>query len=127
MPDAERAKLRSIVRTAHRAGRRVRFWGTPDRPGRCREALWQALLDADVDLINTDDLEGLRSFLSERDVKGRDAGGAVRIYSIMCLKVNVNPAQRCMSLFITGQAWVDRRSGSGRKELEPEKRAATSG
>ena len=35
---------------------------TPDAPGREREALWTELLEAGVDLINTDDLDGLRTF-----------------------------------------------------------------
>ncbi|MQA28113.1 MAG: hypothetical protein GEU94_22290, partial [Micromonosporaceae bacterium] len=56
MPTAERAKLRQIMRTAHRNGQRVRFWATPDTPGPQREAIWRELLAADVDHINTDDL-----------------------------------------------------------------------
>lgn len=56
---AETEKLRSIVSQAHAQGKRVRFWGAPD----C-EAFWQALLAADVDLINTDRLADLRGFLA---------------------------------------------------------------
>ena len=67
MPDEERQKLRDIVETAHAQGRRVRFWATPDRRSGAREAVWQALLAASVDLINTDDLEGLQAFLLEHD------------------------------------------------------------
>ncbi len=65
MPAAERRKLKAIVEKAHAKGRRVRFWATPDARSPAREALWSVLLDADVDLINTDDLEGLRRFLLE--------------------------------------------------------------
>jgi len=65
MPPEERAKLASIVTKAHAKGRLVRFWATPDLPGSGREAVWQELLAAGVDLINTDDLEGLRRFLLE--------------------------------------------------------------
>lgn len=61
MPEAEREKLRRVVRTAHDAGRRVRFWETPES-----EALWRELVAAGVDLINTDDLPGLRAFLLSR-------------------------------------------------------------
>lgn len=64
MPAAERARLDDIVAEAHAAGRRVRFWGTPDAPGQRRDALWRVLADADVDLINTDDLAGLAAFLA---------------------------------------------------------------
>ena len=57
-PEAERIKLHGIVKRAHAKGRRVRFWATPDRV-----ALWRELREAGVDLINTDDLPGLRAFL----------------------------------------------------------------
>jgi glycerophosphoryl diester phosphodiesterase len=60
-PEAEGAKLREIVRRAHAAGRKVRLWATPDVP-----AMWQALAEAEVDLINTDDLPGLAEFLRRR-------------------------------------------------------------
>lgn len=63
MPADQRAKLRDIVRTAHRAGQRVRFWATPDVPGPERDAVWRELVAADVDHINTDDLKGLADFL----------------------------------------------------------------
>lgn len=58
MPASEREKLRSAVRKAHDAGRVVRFWATPEK-----ESVWRELLDADVDLINTDNLPGLARFL----------------------------------------------------------------
>ncbi|MFD3499743.1 phosphatidylinositol-specific phospholipase C/glycerophosphodiester phosphodiesterase family protein [Streptomyces sp. NPDC058676] len=62
-PDAERHKLRTIVRTAHARGQKVRFWATPDVAGPARDALWAELLAADVDYLNTDDLAGLEAFL----------------------------------------------------------------
>ena len=58
MSEAERTKLRSIVKQAHAAGRRVRFWATPES-----EAVWRELVAADVDHINTDQLERLSVFL----------------------------------------------------------------
>jgi Glycerophosphoryl diester phosphodiesterase family len=63
MPADQRTKLRDIVRTAHRAGQRVRFWETPDVPGAERDAVWRELVAARVDHINTDDLKGLADFL----------------------------------------------------------------
>lgn len=66
MPEDERAKLKEIITTAHRAGQRVRFWNTPDEPGPRRTAVWQQLVDAEADHINTDDLAGLRDFLTPR-------------------------------------------------------------
>lgn len=58
MPAEEREKLTDIVRRVHASGRRLRFWATPDN-----EPMWRALHAAGVDLINTDDLEGLSGFL----------------------------------------------------------------
>jgi hypothetical protein len=58
MPPAEREKLRRIVAQAHQKGRRVRFWAIP-----ALEGFWSELQAAGVDLINTDDLEGLQKFL----------------------------------------------------------------
>ncbi|MEU1295755.1 phosphatidylinositol-specific phospholipase C/glycerophosphodiester phosphodiesterase family protein [Streptomyces sp. NPDC005840] len=65
-PGAERERLRTLTRTAHARGQRVRFWATPDTAGPARDALWGALLDAGVDLLNTDDLAGLEAFLDAR-------------------------------------------------------------
>ncbi len=59
IPADERLRLREIVTQTHAEGRRLRFWATPDHP-----AMWQALRQANVDLINTDDLAGLASFLT---------------------------------------------------------------
>lgn len=59
MPMEERQKLAKIVRRAHEAGRRVRFWATPENT-----VLWNELLKANVDLLNTDDLPGMQKFLS---------------------------------------------------------------
>jgi glycerophosphoryl diester phosphodiesterase len=59
MPPEEQIKLKQIVAKAHQHGRRVRFWGAPDNA-----IFWQAMLANGVDLINTDDLEGVGKFLS---------------------------------------------------------------
>jgi glycerophosphoryl diester phosphodiesterase len=67
MPVSEREKLHSIVRTAHNNGQIVRFWATPDEALPNREAVWMELMNAGVDLINTDDLSGLQQFLLKHD------------------------------------------------------------
>jgi hypothetical protein len=64
LADAEREKLRHLVRTAHREGRRFRFWGAPDTP-----EVWKEFYEAGVDLINTDNLAGLREFLLNQSKK----------------------------------------------------------
>ena len=58
MPEAEKRKLKDIVSRAHQQGRLVRFWGAPDKP-----AFWAELRANEVDLINTDDLDGAQQFL----------------------------------------------------------------
>jgi hypothetical protein len=58
LPADEQTRLREIVSRAHQQGRRVRFWGAPDRA-----VFWAALRAAEVDLINTDNLPGLAGFL----------------------------------------------------------------
>ena len=63
IPAEEHDRLTEIVQMAHEKGRIVRFWSTPDNPSPAREALWREILSAGVDLINTDDLKGLRQFL----------------------------------------------------------------
>jgi hypothetical protein len=66
MPEKERTQFRLYVQRAHENGQLIRFWATPDIPGKEREAVWTELLEAGVDLINTDDLGGLRVFLLAR-------------------------------------------------------------
>lgn len=61
MPSEERTALRRMVDSAHRSGRKVRFWGGADV-----EAVWREQFEAGVDLINTDRLAELRRFLSDR-------------------------------------------------------------
>lgn len=61
MPEEERKKLRELVAKAHKQGRKVRFWATPET-----EELWKELLAADVDFLNTDKLKELEKFLRSR-------------------------------------------------------------
>jgi hypothetical protein len=61
LPVQEKQVLQRIVTRTHQQGRRLRFWGAPDQP-----AGWRELKEAGVDLINTDDLAGLRQFLSSK-------------------------------------------------------------
>lgn len=68
MPADEARRLDAMVTTAHAHGQLLRFWGTPDDPGPERERVWTHLLRAGVDLLNTDDVVGLRTFLDARQV-----------------------------------------------------------
>jgi hypothetical protein len=58
LPEDEKLKLKQLVAKAHEQGRRLRFWSAPDRA-----EVWKELMDAGVDLINTDNLAGLQKFL----------------------------------------------------------------
>ncbi|WP_406458215.1 phosphatidylinositol-specific phospholipase C/glycerophosphodiester phosphodiesterase family protein [Streptomyces sp. NBC_00876] len=74
IPRAERDRLRAITAAAHREGRRVRFWATPDVAGPERDAVWAELLAAGVDHLNTDDLAGLARFLRTHDRDAWESG-----------------------------------------------------
>lgn len=60
MTAAENDKLIMIVQKAHKNGYMLRFWATPDKPGIERNAIWNKLIKAHVDLIGSDDLKGLQ-------------------------------------------------------------------
>ncbi len=59
-PEVEQQKLKNAVQKSHAAGRRLRFWATPEN-----ERLWAVLAKAGVDHINTDKLAQLEAFLVE--------------------------------------------------------------
>jgi|688.fasta_scaffold01846_19 glycerophosphoryl diester phosphodiesterase len=59
-PQHEREKLNAIVKKTHDHGCLLRFWATPEN-----ERLWRVLRDSGVDLIGTDDLDKLASFLQQ--------------------------------------------------------------
>ena len=58
MPEKDKEKLLDAVKKSHDAGRRIRFWATPEN-----ENLWKVLAAAGVDHINTDQLAQLEKFL----------------------------------------------------------------
>ncbi|MDX2247704.1 MAG: endonuclease/exonuclease/phosphatase family protein [Bacteroidia bacterium] len=60
IPDAEMGALKTLADQAHRQGKKIRLWATPDD-----ENVWKVLLEAGVDYINTDDPERLKKFLSK--------------------------------------------------------------
>ncbi|MBN2311522.1 MAG: phosphatidylinositol-specific phospholipase C/glycerophosphodiester phosphodiesterase family protein [Candidatus Hydrogenedentes bacterium] len=60
MPRTERRRLRALARQCHEQGKILRFWATPERA-----ALWEQLQEAEVDLINADNLDRLQQFLLE--------------------------------------------------------------
>jgi hypothetical protein len=65
-PDSEKQRLVQIVTQTHAKGRRLRFWAVPDKL-----PVWKVLHECGVDLINTDDLNGLREFLNQINQEDR--------------------------------------------------------
>ncbi|NOY60812.1 MAG: hypothetical protein GXO75_18035 [Calditrichaeota bacterium] len=63
MPKEENEKLKQFVKRAHQNGQRIRFWDTDSNVAENQQRIWKVLLEANVDLINTDDLAGLQRFL----------------------------------------------------------------
>ncbi|MBC7509553.1 MAG: hypothetical protein H7320_12530 [Ferruginibacter sp.] len=62
-------RLEYYVAQAHKNGRKVRLWGSPEK-----KVVWGELLKYNVDLINTDKLNALRKFLTA-DVLSVDKKG----------------------------------------------------
>jgi len=63
MPLNEKTKLDSMVHIAHEQGRWLRFWATDVQPLAIQQKLWAELIQAGVDLINTDKLAAFQAWL----------------------------------------------------------------
>lgn len=57
MPAEEEQQLKELIKKAHDAGRKVRFWGCPNTI-----EVWEKLLNEGADWINVDDLKGFNEF-----------------------------------------------------------------
>ena len=57
IPEEEFSLLLQLSGEAHRQGKKLRFWSIPDLPD-----AWKVLMKAGVDLISTDNLQGLEQF-----------------------------------------------------------------
>jgi len=60
MPAQERRQLCAFVEQAHSEGKKVRLWASPEN-----RTVWAELLSCGIDLINTDQLLRLKTFLLE--------------------------------------------------------------
>jgi len=67
MPEDQKKRLHALVQMAHDNGQQIRFWATPDKHAAQREAVWQELVAADADYINTDHLSELNVWLRAND------------------------------------------------------------
>jgi glycerophosphoryl diester phosphodiesterase len=63
MPEEELIRVRNLAQRVHQQNKVLRLWAIPDN-----EITWKALLKAGVDVINTDKLEDLNNFLSNRKI-----------------------------------------------------------
>lgn len=80
MPIEEELRLKAMSNRAHKRGRILRFWETYDREGEQRDRLWSKLLNCGVDLISSDDLEGISNFNIELTSK-KDVSREIEINS----------------------------------------------
>jgi alkaline phosphatase len=58
LPDADREKLKRMIRRAHDQNKMIRFWATPDNPN-----AWKQLRKLGVDVLNTDKVAECRKSL----------------------------------------------------------------
>lgn len=58
MPSTELRELKVWVQKAHKENKQIRFWGIPDNPNG-----WEMLLNAGVDLINTDKVQDFNNYM----------------------------------------------------------------
>jgi hypothetical protein len=103
IPADERAELRRIVTKAHSAGRVVRFWKTPEN-----ETVWRELRSNGVDLINTDQLARLATFLRNETAQAKQRCNYFRKASakkiIPNAPENSDPYQKARRLVSTAMA-----------------------
>jgi hypothetical protein len=57
--EADALTLKNLATETHKQGKKLRLWASPEKLN-----VWQALLNAGVDFINTDKLKELQTFLS---------------------------------------------------------------
>ncbi|MGI8634414.1 MAG: alkaline phosphatase, partial [Segetibacter sp.] len=60
IPKADLQKLKHIIDSVHTAGKPIRFWAAPDT-----EEAWKQQMKLHVDLIGTDKINKLSSYLKE--------------------------------------------------------------
>jgi hypothetical protein len=61
LKDSDLLRIKDLATRVHAVGKQLRLWAIPDNP-----TVWQALLQAGVDLLNTDKLNELNLFLTSK-------------------------------------------------------------
>lgn len=69
IPEVVLEKVERIIEQAHQQGRKVRFWATDVPSSRQQEYIWETLLKAGVDIINTDKLVEFEYFAGSTRVR----------------------------------------------------------
>ena len=62
-------KLRRAVSEAHSRGLKARYWGSPAWALNVRGRMWRALADEGVDVVNVDDLQSFRDWVTRRGAR----------------------------------------------------------
>lgn len=60
LPEKEQDTLQKLVTRAHATGKKIRFWNSPDIMNS-----WYAYMNLGIDYINTDDINGISTFLQQ--------------------------------------------------------------
>ena len=81
IPDNEEMLLCTYVKIAHKYGKKVRLWASPENT-----VVWEELLKCGVDLINTDKLVTLKNFLLTH--KRGNTGNAITMLPVGQIKTN---------------------------------------
>jgi alkaline phosphatase len=61
IPEPALTALKDVISSVHSQGKQIRFWGSPDVP-----AAWEAFVNLGVDILGTDKIEELASFLKSK-------------------------------------------------------------
>lgn len=59
IPALEEGRLREVIDSIHGLNKKIRFWNSPDAP-----AAWKKWMELKVDIINTDHIQELSTFLT---------------------------------------------------------------
>lgn len=60
LPESEQDTLQQLIKKVHTAGKKIRFWNSPDIMNS-----WYAYMRLGIDYINTDDINGISTFLQQ--------------------------------------------------------------
>jgi hypothetical protein len=62
IPEEDKQRLRTVINSVHRMGKKIRFWNAPDNPN-----AWKQLMELGVDYINTDHVKEAAEFVEGRN------------------------------------------------------------